>query len=63
MEHAASKFGHPHYADWDTGREDGCTDNPYSVPGNRSGDALTAYLAGYESGMDDQSAYLDEQDY
>ena len=62
MKHAAEKWNHPHHAHWDAGREDGCTTNPYSTPGARTGDALSAYLAGFSAGVDDQDAYLEEQD-
>lgn len=55
-------FSHPHHADWETGRQDGCEFNPISRPGDRTGDALAAYLAGFESGRDDLGAYYDQED-
>jgi len=51
---------HPNYSDFEQGREDAGQWNPYFTPGDRTGDALEAYKAGYAFGSECMDEYRAE---
>lgn len=52
----------PYHADFEQGREDASEFNPYFKPGERQGEPLTAYKAGFEFGEACMEAYYVEQE-
>lgn len=53
---------HPNHADWQRGMTDGGETNPYFQPGDRTGEALASYKAGYEEVYDAMSEYLNQEE-
>ena len=60
-----SKYDHPKnpfYEDFRFGMQDGTETNAYCTPGERTGEALQAYLEGFKSGQENMDQYYAEQE-